>query len=458
MTKQSMITILRITSILLATIVWCIKIATPQSFYRPPVTIQRQAWSPGVTLTFWVDPDFGNKQQTIINKITSFNYFGESYVFFVHTEIKPSIYLPNVLHVNHGADEQHEIGAAFGINALHLGDFWLKSAEVFIREDVAVYDTQLKRIISHELGHTFGLGDCSYCNYLESCMDLPTTTNPATAHFCGSEGFTTKDDWTAWIAWYAELEPIQIPPDQDEDGWLACGDPEFPYYEGKCDCWDEIPERNPDAQGVLCGEWGCDIAADVNCDGEDECLECSTTPILIDVLGNGFDLSNAEGGVFVDLDIDGLFELHAWTATNADDAWLVLDRNENGRIDNGLEFFGNYTPQPSSNEPNGFKALAVFDLREYGGNDNGVIDQGDTVFDRLRLWHDKNHNGMSETEELSPLVYAGIVGVELEYKSSMKRDQHGNRFRFRAKVIDARGEHVGRWAYDVFLIQKALLA
>jgi hypothetical protein len=232
--------------------------------------------------------------------------------------------------------------------------------------------------------------------------------------------------------------------DNDDDGWSV--------EDGDCDDSDSLayPGAPLDCSGVSPED--IDSGADRNCNGISDLTEC-LSPIIINFQG-GLKLTSPQDGVAFDLLANGTTLQISWTLPRSDDAFLALDRNGNGRIDNGSELFGTRTPLGNGHPAhNGFVALAEYDLPANGGNGNGFIDAGDQRFTDLRVWQDLNHNGISESNEMHTLAAMGIERIEVEYQYSKKRDQYGNEFRYRAKVFRV-GDHNSsahqRFAYDVY--------
>lgn len=167
-------------------------------------------------------------------------------------------------------------------------------------------------------------------------------------------------------------------------------------------------------------------------DGGNGC--CPGSPIIVDLLGDGIHLTGPEDGVLWTLrrDQPGRW---AWTLPGSDDAWLALDRNGNRGIDDGSELFGDGSTQVDSNDPNGFAALAYYDLESQGGNGDGVIDARDSVWSQLRLWQDRDHDAFSASYELMTLDEAGVHSFSLAATRSMHRDEHGNEFRYHGTIV-----------------------
>ena len=173
----------------------------------------------------------------------------------------------------------------------------------------------------------------------------------------------------------------------------------------------------------------------------------TTSPLVFDIDGSGFQFTDSANGVNFDLTASGFAGRWSWTAPGSTNAFLVHDTNGNGIIDNGSELFGSNTPQPKNENPNGFTALA-----QYDSNGDGVIDSRDPIFSQLSLWQDVNHDGVSQPSELHSLYSMGVVSISLAYQKDQRIDQYGTKLELHSSVQRSTGP--GRVVYDVYLIHK----
>lgn len=152
-------------------------------------------------------------------------------------------------------------------------------------------------------------------------------------------------------------------------------------------------------------------------------------PLIIDLGASGITLHSLANGVYFDLDNNGFAEKTAWI--DVEDGFLALDRNSNGKIDNGGELFGDQVIMKNgSKSSSGFEALA-----EYDENGDNCIDCQDSIFDKLMVWTDKNHNGISEADELRTLEECNINSISLNHtEKSIVDEETGTRIAETANV------------------------
>jgi hypothetical protein len=161
----------------------------------------------------------------------------------------------------------------------------------------------------------------------------------------------------------------------------------------------------------------------------DHCTDGSIVnePLVLDFEGNGIATTDQRiDPVWFDLNADGVRDKTAWTVAEAEDAFLYVDWNRNHVIDGGQELFGDNTMLPSGTKArHGYEALAAYDHPSNGGNGDGLISRADRIWPRLRLWFDRNHDGLATNDENYTLASRGVVDLVLTYTIMTAAQNYG---------------------------------
>ena len=133
-----------------------------------------------------------------------------------------------------------------------------------------------------------------------------------------------------------------------------------------------------------------------------------TDPLVINMDTNATSISDQK--FLFDIDSDGKEDEISFVGKGS--GFLALDKNEDGKINDGSELFG-------TKSGDGFK-----DLASYDEDKNGWIDENDSVYSKLKVWT-KDENGNDKLLNLKEAdvgaIYLGNLDTEFSYK-----DMDGN--------------------------------
>ena len=133
-------------------------------------------------------------------------------------------------------------------------------------------------------------------------------------------------------------------------------------------------------------------------------------PLVIDVNNDGIATSGIEAGALFDIDADGL--LDKVSIPTDDNAFLALDINGNGIIDNGSELFGD-----QNGHDNGFSYLATFD-----DNNDRLIDKNDNIFNNLLMMR-----LVDNKQFILELANTDITSIALDYSNTSNKTSAGDK-------------------------------
>ena len=156
------------------------------------------------------------------------------------------------------------------------------------------------------------------------------------------------------------------------------------------------------------------------------CNQSESCPLILDLNGDGILTTSLDDPVQFWIDLNGLSEATAWTNPATEEAFLWMDLNDDHAAQ-VTELFGSRMIAPNGKyHAHGFEALEKYDRPELGGDGDGQITHKDWLWARLKLWVDRNHDGVSQPTEISVPSSHRIVALNLVRTDGDSYDESGN--------------------------------
>ncbi|SED72543.1 Regulatory P domain of the subtilisin-like proprotein convertase [Pseudomonas costantinii] len=151
-------------------------------------------------------------------------------------------------------------------------------------------------------------------------------------------------------------------------------------------------------------------------------------PLLLDLTGNGVHMTDIRDGVLFDTDHSGTVKRTGWADRTT--GMLVID-DGSGQVKDVSQMFSEYYGGKvgangvagEARFKDGFAALASEDA-----NKDGVIDQNDPIWSKLRVWVDGTHDAKVDAGELKTLAELGITQINVRATTAPQGvERDGNR-------------------------------
>ncbi len=142
-----------------------------------------------------------------------------------------------------------------------------------------------------------------------------------------------------------------------------------------------------------------------------------TYPVVLDLTGEGINVTTIDQGVMYDMNHDGIKDASSWIGEG--NGLLIYDVNQDQTVTNASEFIlTDHAPGAKTD----LEALRLgFDT-----NQDNLFDQNDSAWNLFGVWQDANKDAVVDNGEYHTLAQLGIVSIHLMANPGSESVMNGN--------------------------------